>query len=205
MSSLHDIISLQAQLRECEQESQHLIGLLTSNLTLSSISSMSEGSLPQQQHTTPIENMEIIMPTTESVNSEPSRDDLITQPESANVSSSENILSDISMDLDTISVCTNSSATTLVTPNTSSTYVNSNPSSPTSTTVKTVEPSTSLQECTIDKTLENMKNCLYLDDFRLKHDGDFRFILQNPRGIKEFRNDNPEYLPTMQALKRGTK
>ena len=68
-----------------------------------------------------------------------------------------------------------------------------------------VEPSTSLQECTIDKTLENMKNCLYLDDFRLKHDGDFRFILQNPRGIKEFRNDNPEYLPTMQALKRGTK
>ena len=55
----------------------------------------------------------------------------------------------------------------------------------------------------IDIIKQNMENSLFLDSFSSKHDGDFRLILQNPRGIKEFRDKDPEYLPTMQALRAG--
>ena len=51
--------------------------------------------------------------------------------------------------------------------------------------------------------MENAVNAMYLDNFRLKHEGDFRFILQNPRDIKDFRDNDPEYFPTMVALQEG--
>ena len=43
----------------------------------------------------------------------------------------------------------------------------------------------------------------YLDDFRLKDEGDYRILIQNPRGIKEFRDNDPEYYPTMLAMQEG--
>ena len=51
--------------------------------------------------------------------------------------------------------------------------------------------------------IDHVVNSMYLDDFRYKHEGDFWIILQNPRGIKEFRDQDPEYFPTMFALKEG--
>ena len=42
-----------------------------------------------------------------------------------------------------------------------------------------------------------------LDDIRYKREGDYRIILQNTNGIKEFRNSDPDYLPTMRALQQA--
>ena len=42
-----------------------------------------------------------------------------------------------------------------------------------------------------------------LDDIRYKREGDYRIILQNTNGIKEFRNSNPDYLPTICALQQA--
>ena len=39
-----------------------------------------------------------------------------------------------------------------------------------------------------------------LDDVRYKQEGDYRIILQNTNGIKEFRDNDPDYLPTIRAL-----
>ena len=71
------------------------------------------------------------------------------------------------------------------------------------TSVITLPTSTHNSSCNISDALDKAENSLYLDDFRLKHDGDFRLILQNPRDIKEFRDEDPEYLPTMLAFKEG--
>ena len=110
----------------------------------------------------------------------------------------------------TISVCTTSSSVRSHISNPSTT-VNDNltsDSTPTHITkgessITTLPASTRSSKCIISNVLEQAEDSLYIDDFRLKHDGDFRLILQNPRGIKEFRDEDPECLPAMMALKEG--
>ena len=46
------------------------------------------------------------------------------------------------------------------------------------------------------------KNKMY-DDIGFKTDNHFRLILQNTRGIHEFKQNDPEYFPTMTALKEA--
>ena len=42
-----------------------------------------------------------------------------------------------------------------------------------------------------------------LDDVRNKNNGDYRIVLQNTNGIKEFRETDPDYYPTMRALQKA--
>ena len=70
-------------------------------------------------------------------------------------------------------------------------------------TVKTIPPSQNSRNCTINLAHGKLEHSKYLDDFRLKHEGDYRILIQNPRGIKEFCDHDPEYYPTMLAMQEG--
>lgn len=66
-------------------------------------------------------------------------------------------------------------------------------------TIRTLQSSS----ITINKIHDQVTNSLFMDDFRDKHERDFRFVLQNPRGIKAFKDSDPEYYPTVQAMREG--
>ena len=70
-------------------------------------------------------------------------------------------------------------------------------------TVRTLQSSSTKSSCKIKDIHYHVTNSLFMDDFRNKHEGDFRFVLQNPRGIKELKDSDPEYYPTVQALREG--
>ena len=199
LSTLHDIFSLQAELRSCENESHRLIEILTSNL---SISNSSDFTLSSHTNYTdpPVQDIQVEVNTSDTsvlCDSVQIPTYIRHGPDMSDMSCSS--LSDNSLDH------VQSVQTTMPNPtSTRSTNISATASSSSSInthfTVQLLPASQNSNTCQISNTMENAVNSMYLDDFSLKHDGDFRFILQNPRGIKEFRDNDPEYFPTMVAL-----
>ena len=42
-----------------------------------------------------------------------------------------------------------------------------------------------------------------LDDIQYKNEGDYRIVMQNTNGIKEFHESDPDYYPTMRAIQKS--
>ena len=197
LSTLHEIVSLQAQLRACDDESQLLLRMLTTNTVAQSLSSMSNVSSNSCPDTPPLEAMHR-PPSTIHLSAHPMS---LSQPYSPQNENDDDSLSTITPTTNENTVQTTSiSDFTVRSPMSTQ---NSTSTTTSASTVRSIQSSQNSKCCTIDLASSKIERSKYLDDFRCKHAGDFRIIVQNPRGIKEFRDHDPEYYPTMLAMKEG--
>ena len=204
ISTLGDIISLQSQLRECDQTSRRLLSILNQNEEILSTKPGTSTAETNTPHLAPIQSIYIPQCSTHTSGHEENPD---TTSRIMNDTPATYIQPCAStQSISDISKSTRNSTTHSTDEETDETpriFPTEHDSHSTESTVRSLPSSTVQSTCTIDKFQDQASNSLFMDDFRSKHEGDFRLVLQNTRGIKEFKNSDPEYFPTVQALREG--
>ena len=208
LSTLQEIISIQAQLQDCEQDYTRLIGLLMENVSSSSVSSLTQTPVLPQSALPPVQEITLsVLRHSQSSAAGGSNQDEQIQNNNEYLPTLEeqeiDTLSNMTPIVEETSAATASSVGDSMSDQISERTPTSTTTSMSTETVRTIVPSQISQSCTIHNVEDHMNNSNYLDNFRAKHDGDYRLILQNPRGIKEFRDNDPEYFPTMNTLREG--
>ena len=201
ISTMQEITSLHSQIQECDSESRRLMEILgdTANLT-----TPLKQNIPVASTVLEAPMAQILVPSqacsekSYSAITEDANQSLTVQaqiPVPTYTHNSSLSLSDMSCDTPETSTQDQNDDHTNDHSTDSMTLQSPTRSETSTSTVRKMPPSSDKSTCTINNVHDVNSRSQFLDDFRIKHEGDFLLLLQNPRGIKEFRDNDPDFFP----------